>query len=125
MINVSVMKKILLLVVVFLSVSFAQAQNDKNEYVVDGDLIKATLYHSNGEVAQTGYYTKENKLHGEWLSFDTNGNKTATAQYNNGEKVGTWQFYQGEVMKEVTYSNSKISKVKTWESTDTRIVSYR
>ena len=110
MINVSVMKKILLLVVVFLSVSFAQAQNDKNEYVVDGDLIKATLYHSNGEVAQTGYYTKENKLHGEWLSFNAQGEKTVSANYDNGKKVGKWIHWIDGVRKEVNYVNNEASK---------------
>lgn len=88
-------------------------------------LIEATLYHDNGEIAQTGFYTEQNKLQGEWISYDAEGNTTAVAQYDNGKKVGVWKFYQGDTMKEVTYTNAKIAKVKTWESKDTRVVSYR
>ncbi|MAZ73554.1 MAG: nicotinic acid mononucleotide adenyltransferase [Flavobacteriaceae bacterium] len=97
----------------------------KDKYVLVDGLIEATLYHENGAIAQTGFYTQENKLQGEWVSYDANGKKTAVAQYNNGNKVGTWKFYQGDTMKEVTYANSKIAKVNTWEAKDTRVVSYK
>lgn len=126
------MKNILSLLVVCLLANVAVAQcsktcskDVKDKYVLVDDLIEATLYHENGVVAQKGFYTKENKLQGEWISFDTQGNKTAVAQYNNGNKVGTWKFYQGETLKEVTYANSKIAKVSTWEAKDTRVVSYK
>lgn len=127
------MKNMLSLLVVCFLANVAIAQqctktyktNAKDKYVLVDDLIEATLYHDNGAIAQTGYYTKDNKLQGEWVSYDANGKKTAVAQYNNGEKVGTWKFYQGETLKEVTYTNSRIAKVKTWEAKDTRVVSYR
>ena len=123
------MKNILSLLVVCLVANVAVAQcsktcnkDVKDKFVLVDGLIEATLYHDNGAVAQKGFYTKENKLQGEWISYDTQGNKTAVAQYNNGTKVGTWKFYQGETMKEVTYANSTIAKVSTWESKDTRLV---
>lgn len=125
------MKKFLaLLVIVFLANNaFAQECRKtcektckKDSYTVVDGLIEAKLFHDNGAVAQTGYYTLENKLHGEWISYDLNGNKTAVAQYDNGEKVGTWLFYDGDTMKQVTYSNSKITEVKNWTSADVRVV---
>ena len=128
------MKNILSLLVLCLFANIAVAQQcsktcskdvKKDKYVVVDDLIKATLYHDNGAIAQTGFYTKENKLQGEWVSYDANGKKLAVAQYDNGNKVGTWKFYQGDTMKEVTYANSKIAKVNTWEAKDTRVVSYK
>ncbi|MEM7186685.1 MAG: hypothetical protein AAF466_08500, partial [Bacteroidota bacterium] len=94
----------------------------KNIYVLNGDLIEATLYHENGKVAQTGFYTLENKLHGEWISYNDNGEKTAVASYDNGAKVGTWVFFHGDTMKEVSYESSKIAEVKTWTVTDTKVV---
>jgi len=103
----------------------AKTCNMANKYVLSNGLIEATLYHDNGKIAQTGSYTKENKLQGEWVSYDANGNKTAVGQYNNGEKVGTWLFYQGNTQKEVVYNDSKIAQVKTWEVTDTRVVANR
>ncbi len=117
------MKNILSLLVIVLITSVAVAQNKNNTFFLEGDVIVATLYHDNGMVAQTGYYTKENKLTGEWVSFDQNGNKTAVAQYNNGQKVGTWYFFTGENIKEVNYMDSRISKVVTWKSSDTQVVS--
>ncbi|QIE59698.1 nicotinic acid mononucleotide adenyltransferase [Rasiella rasia] len=127
------MKNILSLLVVCLFANVAVAQqcsktcskDVKDKYVLVDGLIQATLYHDNGVVAQKGFYNQENKLQGEWISFDRLGNKTAVAQYNNGNKVGTWKFYQGDTMKEVTYANSKVAKVSTWEATDTRVVSYK
>ena len=117
------MKAIFMMAALIFSVSTVMAQEIKDTYEVKGDVIEATLYHDNGVVAQTGFYTKENKLHGEWISYDNEGNKTAVAQYDNGKKVGTWMFYQGETKKEVTYSDSKIAEVTTWKVSDTRVVS--
>ncbi|MBT8262113.1 MAG: nicotinic acid mononucleotide adenyltransferase [Bacteroidia bacterium] len=123
------MKRIiaLLVIVIAANTSFAQECKKtckKDAYVLADGLIEATLYHDNGVIAQTGYYTEDNTLQGEWISYDAQGNKTAVAQYDNGEKVGTWLFYQGENMKEVTYSDSKIAEVKTWKIKDSRVVSY-
>ena len=118
------MKKIIILFAIVLTVSMAFAQNaNKSTYYMDGDVIKATIYHDNGTVAQTGYYTADNKLTGEWVSYDVNGNKTAIAQYNNGEKVGTWYFFTNEDIKEVSYADARIAKVVTWKSDDIQIVS--
>jgi antitoxin component YwqK of YwqJK toxin-antitoxin module len=120
------MKKTLLLFITALLVQFTFAQKEKkNQYVAIGDTIEATLYHDNGMVAQTGFYTKDNVLDGAWVSYDAQGNKTAVASYDKGVKVGTWMFYQGEIIKEVSYSKSDIAEVKTWTVTDTRVVSNR
>jgi len=120
------MKKTMLLFVTALVVQFSFAQQEKNnQYVANGDTIEATLYHDNGMVAQTGFYTKDNVLDGVWISYDAQGNTTAVASYDNGVKVGTWMFYQGDSIKQVSYQNSDIAEVKTWTVTDTRVVSNR
>jgi antitoxin component YwqK of YwqJK toxin-antitoxin module len=121
------MKKLQLIIALFATVSTLAAQssveqNITNSYILNGDFIEAKLYHDNGQIAQTGFYTKENKLHGEWISYDTEGNKTAVAQYENGKKVGVWTFYQGDERKEVSYVDSKIAEVKTWKILDTQVV---
>ncbi|MFT4668952.1 MAG: antitoxin component YwqK of YwqJK toxin-antitoxin module [Flavobacteriaceae bacterium] len=127
--NYSVMKKLILVLVVLFSANVMVAQSCKTKtvskkgaYVLNNGLIEATLFHKNGVVAQTGFYTEDNKLHGEWVSYDVKGNKTAVANYNDGDKVGTWTFYQGAIQKEVAYQDSRISNVNTWEKTDTRVV---
>jgi len=121
------MKNIITLLALVAIVGISNAQeNNRNEYVLDGadsNVIEATLYHDNGTIAQTGFYTLDNKLQGEWISYDTKGNKTAIAKYDNGKKVGSWMFFQGETIKEVTYSNARIAKVNTWKVTESRVVS--
>ncbi len=118
------MKNIITILAIVLIASASFAQNSKNNtYFLKGDIIEATIYHDNGMIAQTGYYNPENKLTGEWTSYDRNGNKTAVANYNNGEKVGTWYFFTNEGIKEVSYMDARISKVVTWKSDNTQIVS--
>ncbi|MFT4800832.1 MAG: antitoxin component YwqK of YwqJK toxin-antitoxin module [Flavobacteriaceae bacterium] len=116
--------KYLFIVLLFSSVGVI-AQEKQDEFTEKGDLINATLYHDNGIVSQTGFYNKEGNLHGDWISFDNKGLKTAVAKYNNGEKVDTWFFYQDKLISEVTYANSRVSKIKTWEPANVNIVSYR
>jgi antitoxin component YwqK of YwqJK toxin-antitoxin module len=131
----SVMKKLIVVLIVLLSANVMVAQSckmkascktktlcKKDSYILSNGLIEATLFHKNGAVAQTGFYTEDNKLQGEWVSYDIKGNKTAIANYDNGKKVGIWTFYQGNIQKEVTYMDSRISNVNTWEKTDTRMV---
>lgn len=123
------MKKIVMLFAVVLMANLSFAQECKkicdkmDSYTLNGDLIEAVLYHQNGAVAQTGFYTKENKLHGEWVSYDSHGTKTAVASYDKGAKVGAWYFYQGDDVKEVEYSDSKIAKVVEMKVMETRVVS--
>jgi antitoxin component YwqK of YwqJK toxin-antitoxin module len=123
------MKKIILasLLLFASNITIAQCLNNdkkpiKSTYILNNNLIEATIYHDNGALAQTGSYTLDNKLQGEWRSYDISGNLTSTAQYNNGVKVGTWFFYQGVTKKEVVYNNSMISQVNTWTKTDSRVV---
>lgn len=122
------MKKIMFVLAIIFSTTMVYAQGcsktctKKDTYVKNGNVIEATLYHDNGVIAQTGTYTLDNKLEGEWISYDMDGNRTALANYSNGEKVGTWLFYQGSQLREVTYENATIAEVKTYAVTDTRIV---
>ncbi|MEZ4857558.1 MAG: nicotinic acid mononucleotide adenyltransferase [Flavobacteriaceae bacterium] len=119
------MKKLLMVFTFSLltGASFSQ-EKVQDQFVKEGNVIKATLYHENGTVAQTGFYTLDNKLVGEWISYSTEGKKTAVAHYNNGNKVGTWYFYQGNEIKEVNYSSSKIAQVTSYKVTDAVVVSY-
>jgi len=79
------------------------------------NLIEVTYYHDNGVVSQTGAYTLDGKLQGEWLSYDTEGNKTVLANYDNGKKVGKWFYWTKETVKEVDYSKNAIANLKESE----------
>ncbi|HEY5689805.1 MAG TPA: nicotinic acid mononucleotide adenyltransferase [Yeosuana sp.] len=81
----------------------------------DTKLIEVTYYHDNGVVSQTGTYTLDGKLQGQWLSFDTDGNKTVLANYDNGKKVGKWFYWTNETVKEVDYNTNVIANLKESE----------
>ncbi|PHQ30908.1 MAG: nicotinic acid mononucleotide adenyltransferase [Leeuwenhoekiella sp.] len=117
------MKKLLVIVALVGAVSFVSAQEKKNTYVKEGNLIKATLFYDNGQVSQEGYYTADGKLHGEWVSYDTDGKKTAVANYNEGKKTGKWFFWEDDTLREVDYSQSRITSVNTWKIEGERVVS--
>ncbi|WP_435135199.1 toxin-antitoxin system YwqK family antitoxin [Formosa sp. A9] len=109
------MKTSVLYVFAFLMtvVSFAQ---DKRELKLNKDtqLIEATYYHDNGVVSQTGTYTLDGKLQGEWKRYDNEGNKIVSAEYHNGAKVGKWFYWTNDVLREVDYSNNAIASVSEW-----------
>lgn len=91
------------------------AQNVQPEFEKDGDMVKGTYFHENGEVAQTGFFL-DGKLHGEWKMFDTAGNKIAMGEYLEGKKAGKWFFWEEKELKEVDYNNNKIANVTIWNN---------
>ena len=118
-VNKVMMKTIknILMAAIFVSGSVAMAQENDPKPVFEkqGDLIKGTFYYEDGSVRQEGTY-KNGKLHGEWVSYDQNGEKTAIANYKNGEKSGKWFFWSEDKLTEVDYQNSVIASVNSWKS---------
>jgi len=107
------MKKICLFFTFLITVvSFAQQERELklNE---DTNLIEVTYYHDNGVVSQTGTYTLDGKLQGEWLSFNTEGKKIISANYDNGKKVGKWFYWNNDkTVKIVDYNQNKIASIE-------------
>lgn len=93
------------------SYSFAQDNLKKVTTVQKGDLIEATYYSANGSIEQQGTFNKEGKLHGLWVSYNADGEKITSGNYENGKKVGKWLFWNDDTLKEVDYENSQISNV--------------
>ncbi|WP_188372951.1 toxin-antitoxin system YwqK family antitoxin [Winogradskyella haliclonae] len=108
------MKKIVV-IMLMLCVGFAYAQKDRTlKLNEETNLIEVVYYHDNGQISQTGFYTKEGKLHGEWYSYCQEGNKIISAKYDSGKKVGKWFYWSADKLKEVDYSNNKIASVNEW-----------
>ncbi len=82
-----------------------------------GKMVKATYFHDNGEIAQTGFL-KKGKLHGLWLMYDVNGKKIASGKYDLGKRTGKWFFWQGQSLKEVDFVDNKIVNVKNWNESE-------
>ncbi len=110
------MKKILIIAVLFVtSIGFSQ-NNLKVQTEKQGDLVEATYFHENGNIAQQGTFNAEGKLHGVWTSYDISGKKLSSGTYENGKKSGKWFFWTDTSLKEVDYSNSKILNVVEWNN---------
>ncbi len=110
------MKK-LLGILIMLCVSFTYAQNNTEPKLEkDGDITFVTYYYDNGNVQQKGAFDVNKKLHGQWISYDINGEKTAQGSYKNGKKVGKWFFWSGDNLREVDYVDSKIVNVNEWNN---------
>ncbi|GAA4949545.1 hypothetical protein GCM10023314_23610 [Algibacter agarivorans] len=104
-----IMKKLLFVFAFLITVvSFAQ-QKRELKLNKDTNLIDVVYYHDNGVVSQTGSYTADGKLQGVWLSFNTEGKKTVSANYDNGKKVGKWIYWIDGTKKEVKYENNVAS----------------
>ncbi|MGX1928287.1 toxin-antitoxin system YwqK family antitoxin [Flagellimonas sp. 2504JD4-2] len=110
------MKQVIFLVTALFSVCmYAQKAEPTLEKV--GEMVKATYFHENGEIAQTGHYL-EGKLHGQWFMYNQEGRKIASGKYVNGVKSGKWFFWEGEQLKEVDYADNRIVNVKQWSQSE-------
>ena len=109
-------KKVLLLFGLLVSVVSLAQQERKLELNNDTNLIEVIYYHDNGVISQTGSYTLDGKLQGEWLSYDTEGKKSISANYDNGKKVGKWFYWNNTTLTEVDYTNNAITSVNEWDN---------
>jgi antitoxin component YwqK of YwqJK toxin-antitoxin module len=108
------MKKYMLLGALVISgVIFAQDIEPK--YEIQGDLVKATYFHANGQVKQEGFY-KDGKVHGKWASFSEAGAKVSLGEFNKGEKTGKWFFWNESSLSEVDYADSRVAEVRKWSN---------
>ncbi len=114
--NPYIMKKVLLILAVMFSVGM-YAQNTKPTLEKVGKMVKATYFHENGEIAQTGYLLK-GKLHGQWFMYDVKGKKIASGKYVDGKREGKWFFWEGEILREVDFENNRIASVKNWNQSE-------
>ena len=106
--------------VFFLAMMFSvciYAQNTEPTVEKVGKMVKATYFHDNGEIAQTGYLMN-GKLHGQWFMYNTDGEKIASGKYIEGKKSGKWFFWEDEILKEVDYHANRIVNVKNWNQSE-------
>lgn len=105
------MKKIIIIFALLLTTyGFAQKErtlklNEKT------NLIEVVYFHDNGSISQTGFYTQDGKLQGEWISYNEKGEKIVLANYQNGVKVGKWLYWIDGNIKEVNYDNNAIANI--------------
>lgn len=104
-------------ILMMLSITLSFAQNERVlELNKETNLIEVTYFHDNGVISQTGAYTTDGKLQGEWISFNLAGEKIVAAKYNKGAKVGKWFYWNDNTLKEVDYSDNNIARVNEWTS---------
>ncbi len=100
-------------IMLFCITAFSQEQ--KVEYKeVNNNLIKATYYFADNKnvVEREGYFNKDGKLQGTWISYNLEGDKVTIANYNNGIKEGVWTYIKKDKISIVTYKENKIIDVE-------------
>ena len=97
------------------------AQENMPTYEDLGDMVKATYYHDNGEVAQVGFYLDE-KLHDKWEMFNEEGKKIAMGHYHMGKRTGKWFFWNQEGLKEVDFVDNKVVNVVKHNSAESIVI---
>ncbi len=104
-------KTIILLALTFITV-FVYGQDKKiQKFNEETNLIEVTDFHANGIISQEGTFNLNGQLHGEWISYNTLGNKISQGSYENGVKSGKWIFWSKDTMKEVEYSGNEIASI--------------
>ena len=68
-----------------LSIQLGYSQK-RTDYKKEKNLVSVVSYHDNGQIAQKGYL-KNNKLHGEWISYTETGEKLAQGTYLKGKRL--------------------------------------
>ena len=107
------MKKIITICLLSIA-TLGFSQDNKTTFKAEGDLVKATYYYENGLVKTQGFF-KDKKLTGEWIRFDTSGNKVQLAYYEKGKKVGKWFVWTTDALKEINYENNTVASVNVWK----------
>ncbi len=92
----------------------AQENESRREFVQEGESVKFTEYHVNGNISQTGYFL-DGKNHGDWVSYDLHGNKISEGSFEAGKKVNRWLFWNGDSLIEVDFKDNKILRAKKWK----------
>ena len=110
---------ILIFALIFCTTAIAQVNKPIKEK--QGDLVKATFFHDNGEIAQIGFY-KNDKPHGEWIAFNQEGDKIAKGTYDMGVKTGKWFFWNNGILSEVDYENGRVINVTKWNNATSIVV---
>ncbi|MEJ1221673.1 toxin-antitoxin system YwqK family antitoxin [Sediminicola sp. 1XM1-17] len=106
--------KVASLVFAFIFSLVTYAQTPEPNFVKVGDMVKATYFHENGIVSQSGHFLN-GKLHGEWTMYDEKGEKIALGSYVEGQKTGKWFFWQADGLQEVDFVDSRIAEVIQWD----------
>jgi antitoxin component YwqK of YwqJK toxin-antitoxin module len=107
------MKKYMIIGAMLVS-GMVAAQSLKPQLEAYGELVKATYYYENGTIQQTGFF-KDGKLEGQWVAYDSAGNKKSVGEYSNGIKTGKWVFWNDAILSEVTYAGNVVASVKNWK----------
>lgn len=105
--------KTLIAFIFSLTLSLNAQEKTNTTYTKKGALTQVVAYHTNGTIAQKGVL-KNNKLHGEWISYDEEGRKLTMGNYDNGVKTGKWLFWKENQLLEVDYIDNKPDQTVQW-----------
>ncbi|KAB2809831.1 toxin-antitoxin system YwqK family antitoxin [Phaeocystidibacter luteus] len=91
----------------------------KVEYTMFGNYVQMVAYHENGVVKETGSFLN-NKPHGEYRLYDSEGELLSAGEYVQGKKQGIWLFRAGggDMLYQVEYEDNVKKDVERWVIAD-------
>jgi antitoxin component YwqK of YwqJK toxin-antitoxin module len=99
---------------IFSAFGFAQETQPTGEQISE-NTVKATYYHSNGQVMHQGNYVN-GKSDGLWKSFDEAGKLISEGSFEEGKKIGLWNFYSTKTLSAVVYTDNAVADVKKFST---------
>ena len=82
------------------------------------DFIKTELK----EIDKMEFEAKNKKRHGNWISYQPSGKKSAMGTYQSDLKIGQWFFWNQDDLIEVIYEKNKIVNVLEWNNSDKKLI---
>lgn len=75
---------------------------------INKNLVKATYFHDNGVIAETGFYLDE-ELYGFWESYDQEANKLSSGYFESNRRKGSWNHWsRNELVGVVSYPEKEL-----------------
>jgi hypothetical protein len=87
-----------LLTNIFLLITLISFSQNSNDTIINGVAYNYYEKYNDGQLNVAGNYDKKNRLNGEWISFDKNGNETESGKYKNDKKVGQWMYNKNKII---------------------------
>ena len=101
-----------MLSVVLMSSTVWAANPPQDLFEVEGNQVKKTSFYENGAVKEVGFFLN-NKLDGQWVSYDSKGDIKTIAFYKEGKKDGVWTYVKESKVISVVYKDNELVEAKT------------
>jgi len=82
----------------------------KDTLIQKGNTIEYTARYSNGNLKEIGHYNLQKQRSGYWATYFENGNVMIEARFKDNKKHGEWRHYSsdGKLIAIIQYKRNKV-----------------